>query len=213
MQYKRAFTILHVLSADIQIWQGFRATMNGERLQRSTLNPWIITCLASNRETIILRQDPGPRARRRSISTYLIAPENVTKDDAASGLPPSLHRRPQVYPPTPYSPTPHPCSCSPLTCLCVVELDPEHYSGSLPMVKFPTPESITQNCALGSDNDTGGYSTARLDHVVEDGIPCLRFSGNLSLHVPIEARKRGMTHSGWAGWRTRPMGANFFNRY
>ena len=81
------------------------------------------------------------------------------------------------------------------------------------MVSFPTPESILQNCAIGSDNDTGGYSTANLEHVTEDSVPCLRFSGHLSLHVSADARKRGMTHSGWAGWRTRPQGANLFNRY
>jgi hypothetical protein len=80
------------------------------------------------------------------------------------------------------------------------------------MVTFPTPSSI-QNCAIGSDNDTGGYSTAKLEHVVEDDVPCLRFSGNLSLHVSPEARKRGMSHSGWAGWRTKPLGATIFNRY
>ena len=97
--------------------------------------------------------------------------------------------------------------------LIAVNLDPEHYSSVLPMVTFPTPDSILQNCAIGSDNDTGGYSTANLEHVVEDDIPCLRFSGVLSLHVPAEARRRGMTHSGWAGWRTRPMRANLFNRY
>jgi Complex I intermediate-associated protein 30 (CIA30) len=93
-----------------------------------------------------------------------------------------------------------------------VRLDPEHYNAVLPMITFPTPDSILRNCAIGSDNDTGGYSTANLEHVVEDDTPCLRFSGVLSLHVPSEARRRGMTHSGWAGWRTRPMGANLFNR-
>ena len=81
------------------------------------------------------------------------------------------------------------------------------------MVTFPTPDSILRNCAIGSDNDTGGYSTASLDHVEEDGVPCLRFKGELSLHVSPEAKKRGMTHSGWAGWRTTPMTATIFNRY
>ena len=102
-------------------------------------------------------------------------------------------------------------------CLCqnianrVVKLDPEHYSAVLPMVTFSTADTI-QNCAMGSDNDTGGYSTASLTHVIENDVPCLRFNGNLSLHVSPEARQRGMTHSGWAGWRTRPMGATLFNR-
>ena len=81
------------------------------------------------------------------------------------------------------------------------------------MVTFSHPSSILQNCALGSDNDTGGYSTTKLEHVVEDDVPCLRFSGELSLHVSPEARKRGMTHSGWAGWRTKPLGATIFKRY
>jgi Complex I intermediate-associated protein 30 (CIA30) len=80
------------------------------------------------------------------------------------------------------------------------------------MVTFPTPDSILSSCALGSDSDTGGYSTASLDHVVEDGIPCLKFHGNLSLHVSTEARARGMTHSGWAGWRAKPL-KSLFNRY
>ena len=65
---------------------------------------------------------------------------------------------------------------------------------------------------MGSDNDTGGYSIAKLEHVIEDDVPCLRFHGELSLHVSPEARKRGMTHSGWAGWRTKPLGATIFNR-
>jgi hypothetical protein len=94
-----------------------------------------------------------------------------------------------------------------------VKMDPEHYRETLPMISFPDPASILQNCALGSDNDTGGYSTASLDHVIEDGVPCLRFSGNLSLHLSPEAKKKGMTHSGWAGWRTRPRPATMFNRF
>jgi Complex I intermediate-associated protein 30 (CIA30) len=57
------------------------------------------------------------------------------------------------------------------------------------MVTFPNPDSILRYCAFGSDNDTGGYSTASLEHVIEDDVPCLRFAGELSLHVPSEAQK------------------------
>ena len=95
----------------------------------------------------------------------------------------------------------------------VVTLDPEHYSDVLPMMTFPTEASIYQNCALGSDSDTGGYSTATLTYHNENGMPFMRFKGDLSLHVPPESKKKGMTHSGWAGWRTKPLGATLFNRY
>lgn len=101
----------------------------------------------------------------------------------------------------------------PVCANVTVTFDPEHYSEVLPMMTVPTEESIYQQCALGSDSDTGGYSTATLTYHQENGMPFMRFKGNLSLHVPPDSRKKGMTHSGWAGWRTKPMGATLFNRY
>jgi NADH dehydrogenase [ubiquinone] 1 alpha subcomplex assembly factor 1 len=89
-------------------------------------------------------------------------------------------------------------------------MDPEHFSPVLPMFSFPTAESILDQCALGSDNDTGGYSVAKLEHGVDEGVSCLKFSGELSLHVSPEAKKRGITHSGWAGWRTKPVSKGLF---
>ena len=80
------------------------------------------------------------------------------------------------------------------------------------MASFTDPKSIPANCVLGCDNDTGGYTTASIEHVVEEGVPCLHFHGNLSLHVSAEAKRRGMTHSGWAGFRTKAMTGNLFNR-
>jgi hypothetical protein len=93
-----------------------------------------------------------------------------------------------------------------------VNLDPEHYAQILRMASFPTEATMFANCALGSDSDTGGYSTAALTWHQEGDVPFMRFKGDLSLHVPPESRAQGMTHSGWAGWRTKPMGSTLFNR-
>jgi Complex I intermediate-associated protein 30 (CIA30) len=94
-----------------------------------------------------------------------------------------------------------------------MKFDPEHYASELPMVSFPTAESLQSCLALGCDNDTGGYSTATVTHVLEDDVSCLRFQGNLSLALSAEAKARGVTHSGWAGWRTSPMKSTLFKRY
>ena len=105
------------------------------------------------------------------------------------------------------------CTFPLFPALIIVNFDPEKFSEVLPMATFAEAKDIPRNCVLGCDNDTGGYSTASLTHAVEDDVPCVHFHGNLSLHVSAEAKKRGMTHSGWAGFRTKAMEGTLFNRF
>lgn len=82
---------------------------------------------------------------------------------------------------------------------------------SLPLWSFSNPESI-EACVDMSDNDIGGYSEARLEHVVgSHGEPAhAHFSGHISNQLPT--KDLAVERTGYAAWRTRERPSTLFGK-